>query len=182
MMIDAALQLLGNRAWPGRARRVGTQSQNREAAALFVLCADTRRHQLIAAAEGQPYSANFETFLLGVIDASLFVERMSAALEALGYGICYVGAVKTRSSSCPCPATHTGTQPCPLRCRLHTLSSKRHGDWPCGVGGLVPWWAAAPKPAANGGQAARVADRRLPAVRTVRRGPGRPSDLELEGG
>eukprot|EP01051_Picozoa_sp_SAG22_P008427 SAG22_NODE_639_length_8255_cov_13.659882_14_plen_84_part_00 len=30
---------------------VGTQPQNKEAAALFVLCADSRRHQLIAAQE-----------------------------------------------------------------------------------------------------------------------------------
>ena len=59
-----------------------------------MLCADSRRHQLIAAREGHPYSPNFETFLLGVIDASLFVERASAALEAMGYGICYVGALR----------------------------------------------------------------------------------------
>jgi FMN reductase (NADPH) len=73
---------------------VGTQSQNVEAAELFVLCGDSRRHQLIAAQEGKAYSPNFETFMLGVIDASLFVERMSAALEAMGYGICYVGALR----------------------------------------------------------------------------------------
>ena len=46
-----------------------------------MLCADSRRHQLIAAREGHPYSPNFETFLLGVIDASLFVERASAARD-----------------------------------------------------------------------------------------------------
>ena len=73
---------------------VGTQSQNLEASELFVLCADSRRHQLIAAQEGKDYSPNFETFLLGVIDASLFIERMSAALEAMGYGVCYVGALR----------------------------------------------------------------------------------------
>jgi FMN reductase (NADPH) len=73
---------------------VGTQSQNVEASELFVLCGDSRRHQLIAAQEGTDYSPNFETFLLGVIDASLFIERMSAALEAMGYGICYVGALR----------------------------------------------------------------------------------------
>lgn len=73
---------------------VGTQPQNVEASELFVLCADSRRHQLIAAQEGKGYSPNLETFLLGVIDASLFVERMSAALEAMGYGICYVGALR----------------------------------------------------------------------------------------
>jgi FMN reductase (NADPH) len=73
---------------------VGTQSQNVEASKLFVLCGDSRRHQLIAAQEGKDYSPNFETFLLGVIDASLFIERMSAALEAMGYGICYVGALR----------------------------------------------------------------------------------------
>lgn len=73
---------------------VGTQSQNVEASELFVLCADSRRHQLIAAQEGKDYSSNLETFLLGVIDASLFIERMSAALEAMGYGMCYVGALR----------------------------------------------------------------------------------------
>ena len=43
-----------------------------------------------------PYSPNFETFLLSVIDASLFAERMEAAMNAMGYGVCYIGALRNR--------------------------------------------------------------------------------------
>ena len=61
---------------------------------LLVICADCRRHELIARQAGVDFSPNLETFLLGVIDASLFLERFCAALEALGYGCCYCGGLR----------------------------------------------------------------------------------------
>ena len=70
------------------------QSQNHESGALLLFCADNRRHMIVSGAAGQPFSPNFESFLIAVIDASLFAERTVAAFEARGYGVCYCGAVR----------------------------------------------------------------------------------------
>ena len=72
------------------------QSQNHESAALLFICADARRHMLIADAAGEPFSPNLESLFILVCDASLFAERMVAAFEAMGFGICYCGAVRER--------------------------------------------------------------------------------------
>lgn len=72
----------------------GNQSQVAEAGAFFVLCADQRRFRLIAADHEAPYEANLETFLIGVIDTSLFAQNLTLAFESMGYGACYIGGLR----------------------------------------------------------------------------------------
>lgn len=72
------------------------QAQVRDAAAFFVVCGDQRRHRLAARTSGRPYEPNLETFLLAVIDASLFAQNLVLAFESQGYGTCYIGALRNR--------------------------------------------------------------------------------------
>lgn len=72
------------------------QTQVETAGAFFVVCGDTRRHRLLAERAGASYVSNFETFLLAVVDACLFAQNLTLALEALGYGTCYIGALRNR--------------------------------------------------------------------------------------
>lgn len=74
----------------------GDQAQVEQAGAFFVVCADIRRHQLVARAAGVPCEQNLETFMLGAIDASLFAQNLVLAFESMGYGICYIGGLRTR--------------------------------------------------------------------------------------
>ena len=82
-----------------RARLVeftGGQAQVAEAGRFFVVCGDTRRHRLAVEAGGGTYAARLEAFLLAVVDASLFAEKMVIAFEAMGYGICYIGGLRNQ--------------------------------------------------------------------------------------
>lgn len=74
----------------------GGQAQVEESGAFFCVCGDVRRHGLVAADAGVPCEQNLETFLLAVIDASLFAQNLALAFEAQGYGICYIGGLRTR--------------------------------------------------------------------------------------
>ena len=74
----------------------GDQAQVEEAGAFFCVSADTRRHRLIAEREGAPYESNLETFLLALTDATLFAQNLALAFESQGYGICFVGGLRTR--------------------------------------------------------------------------------------
>lgn len=74
--------------------RTGGQSQVAEAARFFVICAEQRRHRLAAERAGNKYVPNLETFLVGVIDATLFVQNAVLGFEALGYGTCYIGGLR----------------------------------------------------------------------------------------
>ncbi len=76
----------------------GGQEQVLEAAIFLVICADARRHRLLAASAGRATVENFETFLVGVIDASLFAQNVVIAAESEGFGICYIGGLRTRIS------------------------------------------------------------------------------------
>ncbi len=80
------------------AELTGGQKQVSEAAIFLVICADARRHRLLAAATGGAIVENFETFLVGVIDASLFAQNLVIAAESEGFGICYIGGLRTRIS------------------------------------------------------------------------------------
>lgn len=72
----------------------GGQDKITFAGAFFVICADARRHKLIAKRAGGTYRSGLEEFLVAVIDASLFAQNLSLAFEAQGYGICYLGALR----------------------------------------------------------------------------------------
>lgn len=74
----------------------GDQPQVERAGAFFCVCADVRRHQIVALDAGAPYAGNLETFLLAVVDASLFAQNLALAFEAQGYGICFIGGLRNR--------------------------------------------------------------------------------------
>lgn len=72
----------------------GGQEKVASAGAFLVLCGDLRRHRLAAQMHGTRHRDSLETFLVAAIDASLFAQNMAVALESLGYGICYIGALR----------------------------------------------------------------------------------------
>jgi len=72
----------------------GPQPKIVHCGAFFVICGDTRRHRLACARDGERYDARLEAFLLSVIDASLFAEKMVIAFESMGYGVCYIGGLR----------------------------------------------------------------------------------------
>jgi FMN reductase (NADPH) len=78
------------------AELTGGQAQVESAGAFFAVCADTRRHRLVAQRLDKPYTGNLETFLLAVVDASLFAQNLVLAFESMGYGTCYIGGLRTR--------------------------------------------------------------------------------------
>jgi nitroreductase len=74
----------------------GNQRQIAQAPLLLVWLADLARPRDIAqtrggTAEGLDY---VESFLLGVIDAALAAQTAVVALESLGFGTCYIGAIR----------------------------------------------------------------------------------------
>jgi nitroreductase len=74
----------------------GNQRQIAQAPLLLVWLADLARPRAIAAeggsaAEGLDY---IESFLLGVIDAALAAQNAVVAFESLGFGTCYIGAIR----------------------------------------------------------------------------------------
>jgi len=85
---------------PARRERLaglcGDQRQVAEAPVFLVVCADQRRHRLAAQARGAERVDNLETFLLGVVDASILAQNLALALEAQGLGICYIGGLRNR--------------------------------------------------------------------------------------
>lgn len=74
----------------------GDQEKVASSGAFLVICGDARRHRLAAEREGLAYRQSLEAFLVAVIDASLFAQNMAVAFEAMGYGICYIGALRNR--------------------------------------------------------------------------------------
>lgn len=74
----------------------GMQRQISQAPLLLIWLADLCRPRSIAtrggtSAEGLDY---LESFLLGVIDAALAAQNAVVALESLGLGTCYIGAIR----------------------------------------------------------------------------------------
>lgn len=76
------------------AELTGGQPQVAEAGAFFAVCGDQRRHRIVAARQGRAYAPNLETFLLAVVDASLFAQNLVLAFESMGYGVCYIGGLR----------------------------------------------------------------------------------------
>jgi len=74
----------------------GGQPQVAEAGGFFVVCADQHRHRLVAERAGAPYVPNFETFLVAVVDATLFAQNLVVAFESEGLGTCYIGGLRNR--------------------------------------------------------------------------------------
>lgn len=74
----------------------GGQRQVAEAGAFFVVCGDVRRHRLVAQDAGAERVDNLETFLLAVVDATLFAQNLILAFESQGYGTCCIGGLRNR--------------------------------------------------------------------------------------
>ncbi|QKK10154.1 MAG: NADPH-dependent oxidoreductase [Planctomycetota bacterium] len=73
----------------------GNQPYIESAPAFFIICADSRRHRLLGEAHAKPYDTRLEAFLVATIDASLFAQNLTTAFESLGYGICYIGGIRS---------------------------------------------------------------------------------------
>lgn len=84
---------------PGERARLrelcGDQAQVQQAGAFFAVCADTRRHRLIAEREGAPYESNLEVFILALVDTALFAQSLALAFESMGHGVCFIGGLRT---------------------------------------------------------------------------------------
>lgn len=74
----------------------GGQPYVAQCGAFFTVLADQRRHKLLSERHNSPHVDNLETFLLAVIDASLFAQNLVVAFESLGYGTCYIGGLRNR--------------------------------------------------------------------------------------
>lgn len=65
---------------------------------LFVICADLKRHDLLATEESKSAMRasieNTEQFIVTVTDAALVTQNMVIAAESLGLGICYLGSLR----------------------------------------------------------------------------------------
>lgn len=72
----------------------GPQQKIRDCPAFFIICADLRKHMLITRRAGNEYTNSLEALLVGSIDASLFAQNFALAFESMGYGICYIGAIR----------------------------------------------------------------------------------------
>ena len=72
----------------------GGQEKVAECGAFLVICGDLRRHRLAAMLHGTEHADSLETFLVAIVDASLFAQNMAVALESMGYGICYIGGLR----------------------------------------------------------------------------------------
>jgi len=74
----------------------GNQRQIAQAPLLLIWLADLARPRSIA--QGQGSNADgldyVESFLLGIIDAALAAQNAVVALESLGLGTCYIGAIR----------------------------------------------------------------------------------------
>ncbi len=78
------------------AHLTGDQPQVRTAGAFFVVCADQRRHRLVAEKCGRALAPNLESFLVDTIDAALFAQNLALGFESLGLGTCFIGGLRTR--------------------------------------------------------------------------------------
>lgn len=72
----------------------GGQRQVADAGAFLVICGDLRRHTLLAERAGLQHQQSLETFLVAVVDASLFSQNLALAFEAEGLGICFIGGLR----------------------------------------------------------------------------------------
>jgi len=74
----------------------GPQEKVADVGAFLIFLADSRRHRLACQRDGFEYDQQLEAFLVSVIDTSLMAEKAVIAFEAMGYGICYIGGLRTR--------------------------------------------------------------------------------------
>ncbi|HEY5714870.1 MAG TPA: oxygen-insensitive NADPH nitroreductase [Psychromonas sp.] len=73
----------------------GNQSYVTQAPIFLVFCADMHRHQLACEMHQAPMQSGYtEQFLTASIDCALFAQNVVVGAEALGLGVCYIGALR----------------------------------------------------------------------------------------
>jgi len=78
----------------------GDQAHIRQAPLFLAWCADLRRLDLACALQGYTQeTAYVENFLVAAVDVALMMQTATLAAEALGLGICYIGAIRNRPSA-----------------------------------------------------------------------------------
>ena len=77
------------------AEYANNQAYVNDAPVFLVFCADMHRHEIACAMHDAPMKSGFtEQFLTASVDCALFAQNVSVAAEALGLGICYIGALR----------------------------------------------------------------------------------------
>jgi nitroreductase len=79
------------------AELAGGQSYVASAGAFLVFCADLHRARLACERQGGTFRPGMtEHFILATVDAALSAQNCAVAAEALGLGICYIGAIRNQ--------------------------------------------------------------------------------------
>lgn len=82
-------------------RLCGNQGQIEEAPLMLVWLADQSRNYAIGQAYDTPLEAfdYFEAMMLGTVDTCIAAQNAALAFEALGYGTCFIGAVRNNAAA-----------------------------------------------------------------------------------
>ncbi|OUM95202.1 MAG: NADPH-dependent oxidoreductase [Thermobacillus sp. ZCTH02-B1] len=72
----------------------GRQQYVADCPEFLVWCADMERLRIAAGFEPAEMPCNAEAYTIAAIDAALAAQNAAIAAESLGYGICYIGAVR----------------------------------------------------------------------------------------
>ncbi len=80
--------------------KIGELSSNpqqmKTAGAVFLMCADYRRLQHASEMHGEPIVYDYaEQLLVAVTDVGLLAQNLALAAESQGYGICYIGGIRS---------------------------------------------------------------------------------------
>lgn len=82
------------------AEYANNQAYVKDAPVFLVFCADMHRHEIACAMHDAPMKSGFtEQFLTASVDCALFAQNVVVAAEALGLGICYIGALRNNPAA-----------------------------------------------------------------------------------
>ncbi len=77
--------------------QLSEQDQVRQAPLVLVFCPDLHRLERVCERQGYPFAdRNTEMFMQAVVDAALAAQNAAVAAESLGFGTCYIGAIRNR--------------------------------------------------------------------------------------
>ena len=75
----------------------GDQAHIRQAPVFLAWCADLRRLALACEQQGYTQETGYvENFLVAAVDVAIMMQTAALAAEALGLGICYIGAIRNQ--------------------------------------------------------------------------------------
>lgn len=77
------------------------QAQIENAPLMLIWVADQQRNYAIGEREGTPNQAYdyFEATMLGIVDVCMAAQNAALAFEAMGYGTCFIGAVRNNAAA-----------------------------------------------------------------------------------